>query len=110
MEKTAAFRNPRSSAPWERLGGLPVTKWIFTPTLCGLALLMLATGCNHKRNTLNTPVRAGLNTNNLIDPVAQAEADQLGDAPRLMEIANKFKRVPTPEQVARRRSVLCLSG
>src|SRR5262245_45290648 len=73
-------------------------------------MLLLATGCKALRRGDNTPVKAGLNTNNLVDPVAQQEGDELADTGRPVALAERLKKVPTPEQVARRRSVLCLSG
>jgi len=81
-------------------------------TLCGFLILALAVGCQssgHRRGP-GTPAKAGLNTNNLVDPAAQAEADDLGDVKHMVILAEKHKKIPTPEQVARRRSVLCLSG
>ena len=82
------------------------------PVLCGLLIAALATGCRAGRQVWepDTPVRAGLNTNNIVDPVAQAEADELGDPKHFLALAEKQKRKPTPEQLARRRSILCLSG
>jgi hypothetical protein len=74
------------------------------------ALLVSGPGCKHARNAPTTPVRAGLNTNNLVDPVAQYEADELTDVKGLFVAAERVRRKPTPEQLARRRSVLCLSG
>src|SRR5262245_9706739 len=80
--------------------------------LCAVLIVSLATGCQalRKMRGPGTPAEAGLNTNNLVDPVAQYEADQLGDVARMFALAEKNKKHPTPEQVARRRSVLCLSG
>jgi predicted patatin/cPLA2 family phospholipase len=81
----------------------------------GFSVLALAAiggatlGCQHPRQP-GSPVAAGLHTNNLLDIPAQAEADQLTDAKQLFELAEKMKKQPTPEQIARRRSVLCLSG
>src|SRR5215203_5139743 len=81
--------------------------------LCAALMLTLAAGCQAARKLRGgpgSPAAAGLNTNNLIDPVAQAEANALADAPHIFALAEKHKKAPTPEQVARRRSVLCLSG
>lgn len=82
--------------------------------LVALFLLGLACGCHHGRRDpyrgLVSPVKAGLNTNDLIDPVAQPDADELNDVRGLFAAAERMKKHPTPEQIARRRSILCLSG
>ena len=81
--------------------------------LCAVLIVTLATGCQAARKWRagpGSPTEAGLYTNNLVDPPAQHEADQLGDGAHLFALAEKNKRIATPEQVARRRSVLCLSG
>ena len=77
-----------------------------------VVFLILATGCQsiRKHREAGSPVDAGINTNNIIDPIAQRDADELGDAKQLFSLAEKNRRVPTQEQLARRRSVLCLSG
>lgn len=81
---------------------------------CALfGLLLLIVGCQSERGLRHapiSPVKAGLNTNNLIDVVAQSDADTLGDSKQLFAYAERLKKIPTPEQIARRRSVLCLSG
>jgi predicted patatin/cPLA2 family phospholipase len=79
-----------------------------------LATLVAAViGCagqrDHHRDT-TTAVKAGMNTNDLVDLAAQQEADTLSDVRALFIEAEKLKKKPTPEQLARRRSVLCLSG
>lgn len=56
-----------------------------------------------------SPVRAGLGTNDLVDPVGQRDADELGANATAFAQAEALRRRPTPEQLAR-RSVLCLSG
>jgi predicted patatin/cPLA2 family phospholipase len=76
-------------------------------------LLAAMIGCAGRRDhhrDINTPVKAGMNTNDLVDLAAQHEADTLGDVRALFAEAEKLKKKPTPEQLARRRSVLCLSG
>jgi predicted acylesterase/phospholipase RssA len=75
-------------------------------------IAILAPGCQAARERWepNTPVRAGLNTNNLVDVAAQHEAEELTDVKRLAAAAQRVKKPATPEQLARRRSVLCLSG
>lgn len=74
-----------------------------------LGLVLLAGCAGHKRGP-GSPAEAGINTNNIIDPIAQHEADELGEMRGLVAAAERVKRRPTPEQLARRRSVLCLSG
>jgi hypothetical protein len=79
---------------------------------CALVIVALATGCRAARERWvpSSPVKAGLNTNNLVDVAAQTEAEELSDVKRMFAMAEKQKRMATPEQLARRRSVLCLSG
>ena len=90
---------------------------LFSSVLWGFLVVLLATGCQSirkHRGEPESPVKAGLNTNNLIDPVAQAEADELGDSKLIYEtaqkVAAKVRKLAPPEQLARKRSVLCLSG
>lgn len=80
--------------------------------LVGLVLLFVTTGCKigSVGRRAESPVKAGLATNDLIDPPAQAEVDELGNARHLFAAAEQCKKHPTAEQLARRRSILCLSG
>ena len=57
-----------------------------------------------------SPVDAGYNTNNLLDLPTQADADALGNVADVYRVAESLRKKPTPEQLAQRRSVLCLSG
>jgi len=57
-----------------------------------------------------SPVDAGYHTNNLLDLPSQADADALGNLNDLSRAAESIRRKPTPEQLARRQSVLALSG
>lgn len=57
-----------------------------------------------------SPVDAGYHTNNLLDLPSQADADAIGSLNDLSQAAVRVRRKPTLEQLARRRSVLCLSG
>lgn len=57
-----------------------------------------------------SPVDAGLHTNDLLDLPSQADADAIGSLNDLSRAAERVHRKPTLEQLARRRSVLCLSG
>ena len=78
-----------------------------------MVVAVLAVGCQSGRSARQgptSPVKAGLHTNDLIDVGAQADADELSDLKHLYAVAEKLKKHPTPEQIARRRSVLCLSG
>src|SRR5436190_6628485 len=78
----------------------------------------LTVGCNAARNATPSPVRAGLNTNDLLDPPAQYEADNLGNAQQLFAAAEQLKQAAAKERQKTftrdpnkpRRSVLCLSG
>lgn len=78
----------------------------------GMLALIVAVlvGCHGMHRRSKSPIVAGFNTNNLLDPVTQAEADALGDGVHAYRAAQQLKRKPTPEQLARRQSVLCLSG
>lgn len=90
-----------------------MTTRVCRPVLFGLLMLALAPGCQSDRPARRGPIspaRAGLSTNDLIDVAAQSEADEVGDAKQLFAVAEKLKKEPTPQQAARRRSVLCLSG
>ena len=83
--------------------------------LVALALILLVlVGCrgglrDPYRRTVS-PVDAGYNTNNLLDLVTQADADSLGNVGDVYQAAERLRKKPTPEQLAQRRSVLCLSG
>ena len=57
-----------------------------------------------------SPVDAGYHTNNLLDLPTQAESDALGSMTDPSRVAESIRRKPSLEQVARRQSVLCLSG
>jgi hypothetical protein len=85
---------------------------LLSSVVCAFLLVTLAAGCGVVRKWREpvSPVKAGLNTNNLVDPVAQPEGDELGDVKQMFAVAEKHKKIPTPEQLARRRSVMCLSG
>src|SRR4051812_5259507 len=59
-------------------GGTTVAPRSLGALACGLLISALATGCQTVRNVRGgpgSPVDAGMNTNNIIDPVAQAEAE-----------------------------------
>jgi predicted patatin/cPLA2 family phospholipase len=58
----------------------------------------------------DSPVAAGLKQNNLIDPVAQAEGDRLGDTAELYRIAERLRGKDAAPAAGPRRSVLALSG
>lgn len=57
-----------------------------------------------------TPVEAGLNPVELIDPEAQFEADALLDVQALYRISEQLRRELRPEKLPPKRSVLVLSG
>ncbi len=78
--------------------------------LLGFGLLLLAAGCFPLKRGPGSPVEAGINTNNIVDPTAQQDADEILNMKYVFTLAEKSKKAPTPEQVARRRSELCLSG
>lgn len=87
-------------------------RWIVL-TLLVSAVVLVSTGCRTGRNLNHkspTPAQSGLNSNNLIDPFAQWDADDLGNPKDWYAAAERLRRRPTPEQIANRKSVLCLSG
>jgi hypothetical protein len=103
--RPAAFRRIRNS--------------VRTAFLC--VLIALAAGCfgrPYPYREVQSPVRAGLSTNDLIDPPAQYEADVVNDVRDLFERAERLKGYLELERKNRpprdpsrpRRSVLCLSG
>lgn len=91
----------------------------------GWVLLVLAilpaAGCR-TRAALTTPAEAGLNTRDVIDPAAQAEADELTPTDQLAAIAERLRqeRKQKLEEQSKKeggvaatrpdRTVLCLSG
>jgi len=80
-----------------------------------LILLLVLVGCRtgslrDPYRRFSSPIDAGLHTNNLLDLPTQADADALSSATDLARAAERVRRKPTLEQLARRRSVLCLSG
>ncbi len=89
--------------------------------LASAGCLFAVAGCGAFR-TLPSPTEAGLNTRDLVDPVAQAEADALDPPDQLAGVAEKLRlerQKKLEEQskkeggVARKqpdRNVLCLSG
>jgi predicted acylesterase/phospholipase RssA len=89
------------------------TAWI-CPALLALAALVVLAGCRgglrDPYRRIPSPVGAGYNTNNLLDLHTQSEADALGSLADVHRAAERLKRKPTPDQLARRRSILCLSG
>ncbi|HVK17064.1 MAG TPA: patatin-like phospholipase family protein [Fimbriiglobus sp.] len=97
----------------------PASRWLVCAGLFGIAVVMLA-GCGKIRDPYRgttSPVEAGLNTNDLIDPAAQIEADSLGNVQELYAAAERLKagaspnHRPTAADPSRpRRSVLCISG
>jgi hypothetical protein len=87
----------------------------------GLFAAVLLAGCAKLHDPYRgvpSPVQAGLNTNDLIDPAAQVEADNLGDARELFAFAERLKALADQQRHKHapvdpnrpRRSVLCLSG
>jgi len=92
-------------------GRMPISVRALLPVLA----LVVFVGCRGGgfRDPLRrvpAPVDAGYHTNNLLDLPTQADADALGNAIDLSRAAERVRRKPTPEQLAQRRSVLCLSG
>jgi len=74
--------------------------------------LIVTGGCGTLRPQGTSPTAAGLNSNNLIDPVAQAEGDRLGDVGEFHRIAQRFRKMAYPEgsETGPRRTALALSG
>lgn len=74
--------------------------------LCVFIALAVA-GCQMDRR--DSPVAAGLTPKLIIDPVAQAEGDRLGDASELYRLAERV-RGHHPAPAGPKRSILALSG
>jgi hypothetical protein len=75
-------------------------------------LVVLPFGCGSASGPLRrlqTPAEAGLNTNNLIDPMAQPDADDLGNVDHYFAAAERLRPPPPPPETPR-KSILCLSG
>src|SRR4051812_26265813 len=81
---------------------------LFAGALATGAILLLS-GCAVSPHPV-TPVKAGLNTRDLIDPTAQADADRLTDADGLLKSAGKLRELARPAVLPPKKSVLCLSG
>ena len=73
-----------------------------------LAAALVLAGCQTLRQP--SPVAAGLNPNDLIDPVAQAEGERLGDPAELYQLALKCRANAPADPNAPHRSVLAISG
>ena len=75
-------------------------------------LMTVVAGCLPARSFLGTesPVEAGLNPANLIDAVAQAEADAELNPHALYEIAQRAQTANKPAVIPPKRSILVLSG
>mgnify|MGYP001806449491 CR=1 FL=1 len=91
--------------------------WFPIRLLLTAGLLAAVVGCSGRPRAGGavSPVAAGLNTNDLIDPPAQVEADHLGNTREMFEEAERMKAVRAAERKGEaaagpRRSILCLSG
>ena len=84
-----------------------------TPTAAGTLLAALAcalpVACLTPRQPPLSPTRAGIDTIDLIDPAAQAEADRLLSSTDIYRLAEGVRRREPPAPGAN-RTVLCLSG
>jgi hypothetical protein len=92
-----------------RRAALPLTAGIL---LTG-AVLALTTGCSHQQTIhCPSPASAGINTRDLIDPVAQAEQDRLMNLENFEDVALKVRATVQAKAPPGRppRNVLCLSG
>ena len=86
-----------------------------------LVVLVALAGCGAMRDPLrglDTPAEAGINTRDIIDPAAQAEADQLYNVNTLVRVSEEVRKAAYakavteyPDLKARpAKNVLCLSG
>ncbi|MGL6094482.1 MAG: patatin-like phospholipase family protein, partial [Fimbriiglobus sp.] len=57
-----------------------------------------------------SPVAAGLNTNDLIDVVAQTKLEADVDIKEMYQIAEKYRAARRPAVLPPKRTILCLSG
>lgn len=79
---------------------------------CAPLLLVALVGCFSlpSGEELRSPVRGGLNPAELVDPTAQAEADQLLDMAALFRMAERVRAEQRPAVPPPKRTVLVLSG
>ena len=89
--------------------------------LPALLLVVAFAGCGAMRDPLRdlkTPAEAGINTRDIIDPTAQAEADELYNVNTLVQVSEEVRKAAYskavqefPDLKARpAKNVLCLSG
>lgn len=108
-------RTPHSSGP----PSVPAFRFLFFSLFT--AALAASVGCNAFHDKLwgkPTPSKVGLNTRDLIDPEAQANADRSLNVNSLIAVGSELKRVlveraelADPDRKSRPpKNVLCLSG
>ncbi|CAN5136725.1 patatin-like phospholipase family protein [soil metagenome] len=76
-----------------------------------LIACVLPAGCAHRNRTAeSSPVTAGLNTRDLIDPNSQIEYERRTNTASLVHQAERIREMTKPATPPPKRSVLCLSG
>ena len=76
---------------------------------CGLLVSVAFTGCLRLAGP-GSPVGAGLNTRDLLDPLAQQEAERLSGTDERLRKAEVLREAFRPAVPPPKRAVLCLSG
>src|SRR4051812_12946702 len=74
------------------------------------AALLVALGCMHKIVPAPSPVEAGLNPVELIDPIGEAKADHAWNMEDLYLLGERIRQSNKPAEMPPKRSVLVLSG
>lgn len=78
--------------------------------LLPLLLLAVAVGCVGRLGEKPTPIQAGYNPVELLEPVGEREADAQLDMKDLYLIAEQWRQARRPAVLPPQRNVLCLSG
>ncbi|MDB5307576.1 MAG: patatin [Gemmataceae bacterium] len=91
---------------------MPVAARVYCSIPAGVLACLVLAGCAGRGYPTRapSPVKAGYNTRDLIDPLAQPDADRLGDTAALAQAADRYRRAFKPDKMPPKRSVLCLSG
>jgi predicted patatin/cPLA2 family phospholipase len=74
-----------------------------------LLLLVIAGGCG-RLGRKPTPIAAGYNPVELLEPIGEREADHQLDLKDLYTVAEQWRQARRPEVLPPQRNVLCLSG
>jgi hypothetical protein len=81
-----------------------------TRRLIPLLLLVAVAGCFGRLGDQPTPIQAGYNPVELLEPVGEQEADHQLDLQDLYTVAERWRQERRPAVLPPERNVLCLSG